>query len=57
MLSRAFLSARQVTRVSTRGKALQGWVRPSIDEMGVPTEPWKRVHEKNNRKYNLQVGK
>ena len=27
-----------------RGKALEGWTRPSIDEMGVPTESWAKVN-------------
>ena len=31
-------------QVPTRGKALQGWTRPSIDELGVPTESWAKVH-------------
>ena len=29
--------------VPRRGKALANWTRPSIDEMGVPTESWKQV--------------
>ena len=31
-------------QVPTRGKALEGWSRPSIDELGVPTEAWSKVH-------------
>ena len=41
--SRAFLATRRLVRVPARGKALANWARPSIDEMGVPTEPWKQV--------------
>ena len=28
----------------------QNWKRPSIGELGVPREPWARVHERNQRK-------
>ena len=31
-------------QVPNRGKALEGWTRPSIDEMGVPTESWAKVN-------------
>jgi len=44
-----------VWRVPARGKALQGWRRPSIGELGVPSEPWARVHERNQRKFTLQL--
>jgi hypothetical protein len=27
-----------------RGKALENWARPSIDEIGVPTESWQQVN-------------
>ena len=30
-------------QVPNRGKALAGWTRPSIDELGVPTEAWSKV--------------
>ena len=29
--------------------------RPSIDEMGVPAEPWGRVHDRNQKKFSTQV--
>ena len=32
-------------QVPTRGKALEGWSRPSIDELGVPTEAWSKVQK------------
>ena len=38
------LTAVQVLRNQTRGKALANWKRPSIDELGVPTEPWSHVN-------------
>ena len=38
-----------------RPKALQNYKRPSMDEFGVPTEPWKRVFERNQRKYNMHL--
>jgi len=54
-LPRVLLSTRSVTRVPVRGKALQNWARPSIDEIGVPTEPWVRVNDKNQKKFNLTL--
>jgi len=29
--------------------------RPSIGELGVPTEPWLRVHENNQKKFSIQL--
>jgi hypothetical protein len=37
--------------------ALENWSRPSIDELGVPREPWQRVHERNQQKFNMQVSR
>jgi len=57
--------ASQVTACQTRRqlhaspasmKALQNWSRPSIEEMLVPKEPWRRVYETNQKKYNLHLG-
>jgi len=56
LASRAFLATRRLVRVPARGKALANWTRPSIDEMGVPTEPWKQVYDKNQSKFLLQLG-
>eukprot|EP00092_Neocalanus_flemingeri_P034205 GFUD01037201.1.p1 GENE.GFUD01037201.1~~GFUD01037201.1.p1 ORF type:complete len:821 (+),score=315.46 GFUD01037201.1:82-2544(+) len=36
-------------------KAIQNWKRPSIDEIFVPKEPWARVHQKNQKRYNVQL--
>ena len=44
MASRSFLAATRLIKNQTRGKALANWARPSIDEMGVPTESWKQVN-------------
>ena len=41
--SSSFLAATRLMTNQTRGKALANWARPSIDEMGVPTESWKQV--------------
>ena len=41
---RAFLAARSLLNVPSRGKALENWARPSIDEIGVPTESWQQVN-------------
>jgi len=44
-----------VCKTSIRGKALQNWSRPSIGELGVPTESWQRVYDKNQKKFSLQL--
>jgi len=48
-------SKRQLHVSAANMKALQNWKRPSIDEMLMPKEPWKRVYESNQRKYNMQL--
>jgi len=53
--SRLVLAARRISWTQVRGKALQNWKRPSIDEMGVPAEPWGRVHDRNQKKFSTQV--
>jgi len=55
MISRTLLTAQSVCKVAVRGKALQNWARPSIGELGVPTEPWLRVHDNNQKKFALQL--
>jgi len=55
MISRGMLSVSSVAKMSVRGKALQNWARPSIGELGVPTEPWLRVHENNQKKFSIQL--
>merc|ERR1711971_442867 len=32
-----------------------GWKRPSIDDLTVPTEPWARVHARNQKKFNIHL--
>jgi len=54
-MNRGFLAARSLIRVPTRGKALANWARPSIDEIGVPTESWAQVNAKNQTKFNLHL--
>ena len=48
-------SKRQLHVSAANMKALQNWKRPSIDEMLMPKEPWKRVYESNQKKYNMQL--
>jgi len=36
-------------------KALENWKRPSIDELGVPSEPWRKVFDRNQKRYNLYL--
>merc|ERR1719470_347967 len=38
-----------------RRKALENWKRPSIEELGVPTESWQTVFAKNQTRYNLHL--
>merc|ERR1719264_432654 len=56
MTSRALLTARNFTKVPNRGKALAGWTRPSIEELGVPTEAWSKVNSANQTKFLTQLG-
>jgi len=48
-------SLRTISTTSVRDKALQNFKRPSIEEIGVPKESWKRVYERNQKKYNRQL--
>ena len=54
-MNRGFLAACSLLKVPHRGKALANWARPSIDELGVPTESWKQVHDKNQTKFMVQM--
>merc|ERR1711983_117353 len=36
-------------------KALKNWTRPSIAELGVPTESWQHVHNKDQKRFNLHL--
>ena len=36
-------------------KALQNWTRPSIDELTVPRDPWQRVFDRNQKRFNAQL--
>jgi len=36
-------------------KALKNWKRPSIDDILVPKEPWSRVHQRNQKKFNIHL--
>lgn len=55
MSGRLVLAGRKATLSQVRGKALQNWKRPSIDELGVPSEPWSRVHDRNQKKFSVQL--
>jgi len=50
MKTRRYLSSSVVRR-----KALEGWKRPSIDEIGVPRDSWQGVYTKNQQKYNIHL--
>jgi len=53
--ARNFLASSRILKVPTRGKALENWKRPSIDEMGVPTEAWAPVNARNNQKFLIHL--
>jgi len=55
MLPRVLLAARTVDKVPVRGKALQNWARPSIDELLVPSQPWTRVYNRNQKKFTAHL--
>merc|ERR1719266_3138148 len=46
---------RTFSTTAGRRKALQNWKRPSIDDLTVPTEPWGRVHARNQKKYTTHL--
>ena len=43
MLSRGFLVARTAATTQVRGKAIQNFKRPNMDEYTIPTQPWDKV--------------
>ncbi len=47
VLRQAALCQSLVRQQPRRGKAIANWKRPSMEEYGVPTEPWSQV--RNNR--------
>merc|ERR1712179_94949 len=53
--TRAFLSTRNLLKVPNRGKALENWARPSIDELGVPSASHAEVHAANQQKFLLHL--
>merc|ERR1712059_39297 len=53
--SRALLSTRKLIQVPSRGKALENWARPSMDELLIPTKPHAEVHAANQQKFLIQL--
>lgn len=49
------LSSRNFNTSRSHLKALKNWERPSIAEMTIPKDPWLRVFEKNQKRYNAQL--
>ena len=49
------LSKRNFSGSGIRLKALKNWSRPSISELGIPTQPWSVVYAKNQKRYNLHL--
>lgn len=50
-----FKQQRTFTQTPVRSKALQNYKRPSMNEIGVPREPWQRVYDRNQKKFNIQL--
>jgi len=50
-----FITARSFHSSRSNFKALKNWKRPSIDELTVPRDPWQRVFDKNQKRYNTQL--
>jgi len=48
-------TVRPLHNSNIRLKALENWKRPSIDELITPKEPWRHVHERNQKRYNAQL--
>merc|ERR1712018_814654 len=46
------LGSRTVQHLQKRGRAVQNWKRPTMDEYPVPTESWAVVNARTNKKYN-----
>merc|ERR1711962_424287 len=46
------LGSRTVQHLQKRGRAVQNWKRPTMDEYPVPTESWSVVKARTDRKYN-----
>nr|ALS04514.1 putative hypothetical protein LOC100748697 [Acartia pacifica] len=54
-MNRGLFALREVVKVQRRRYASGQQARPSMEEYGVPTEPWKQVYERNQKKWNLQL--
>jgi len=50
-----FMSIRNINTSRANPKAVKNWERPSIDEMMVPRDPWQRVFDKNQKRYNAHL--
>ena len=49
------MSLRTINTSRAKNKAVKNWERPSIDEMMVPKDPWQRVFDKNQKRYNAHL--
>jgi len=49
------MSIRNMHTSRANPKAVKNWERPSIDEMMVPRDPWQRVFDKNQKRYNAHL--
>ena len=50
-----FVSLRNFGTSKSNLKALKNWTRPSIDELTVPRDPWQRVFDRNQKRFNAQL--
>ena len=51
----SFVSLRTFNTSRANTRAIKNWERPSIDEMMVPKDPWQRVFDKNQKRYNAHL--
>ena len=49
------MSHRTINTSRANTKAVKNWERPSIEEMTVPKDPWQRVFDKNQKRYNAHL--
>jgi len=56
MISKGFLLVRPASNlILRRGKAIQNWKRPTMDEYLGPKEPWELVNARRNKEGNIYL--
>jgi len=49
------MSRKPFSSTSVRRKALENWKRPSIEELGVPSQAWETVNATSQKRFNTQL--